>query len=84
MLLTDLLKTDYLEIKCPSCNRHLDKIKNIGPAIVSRKCKSCKNNIITQIIDNKIISNQIDAKENSRDTLTPNRFSNPLKDKINK
>lgn len=79
MTLELLLTQSFLEIKCPSCGRHLDKFKNFGPLVISRKCKSCKNNILTQAIDNRIINNQIDTIENSRDILTPNRFSNPLR-----
>ena len=67
----------FIEIKCPSCNRYLDKFKNNGFIEISRKCKSCKNNIVTQAIDNKIISTKIDTKENAKDILTPKRFGKP-------
>lgn len=75
-----LSEINYVEVKCPSCGRHLDKFKTSGELIVSRKCKSCKNNILTHILCNRIMSNIIDAIENSRDILTPKRFSNPSKD----
>lgn len=73
-------KLNYIEVKCPSCGRHLDKFKSSGELIVSRKCKSCKNNIYTVIKDNRIIRNVIDALENSRDIINPKRYRNPLKD----
>ncbi|UYW02105.1 hypothetical protein K5I29_04175 [Flavobacterium agricola] len=64
-----------VEIKCPNCGRHLDKFNVIGEMATSRKCKNCKNNIFTQIVDNKIVINAIDTKENAKDLLTPYRFS---------
>jgi len=79
----NLVTLTFTEIKCPCCGRHLDKVKLIGEISISRKCKSCKNNIVTDLLDNKIISNKIDAIENSKDILSPNRFinnRNPLKD----
>ena len=76
MSITDSHTMIFIEIKCPACNRHLDKFKNSGFVEVSRKCKSCKNNIVTQAIDNRIISTKIDARENSKDILTPKRFVN--------
>jgi transposase-like protein len=76
-----LSELTFVEVKCPSCGRHLDKFKTSGELIVSRKCKSCKNNILTHILGNRIMSNIIDALENSRDILNPKRFSNPFKDK---
>jgi hypothetical protein len=79
-----LTELTFTEIKCPCCGRHLDKVKLIGEVSISRKCKSCKNNIVTDLLDNKIINNSIDAIENSKDILSPNRFltnRNPLKDK---
>lgn len=78
-----LIDIKFTEIKCPCCGRHLDKVKVIGSVSISRKCKSCKNNIITEVLDNKIIGNSIDAIENSKDILSPNRFltnRNPFKD----
>lgn len=77
MSITCLNPAVYIEIKCPACNRHLDKFRNKGWVEVSRKCKSCKNNIVTEAIDNRVISTQIDARENSKDILTPKRFSKP-------
>jgi hypothetical protein len=85
MSINNLSIINFTEVKCPSCGRHIDKFKAIGQIIVSRKCKSCKNNIITEIEGAKIVSNKIDAIENSKDILTPNRFMNknnhsPFKD----
>ncbi len=82
---TSVLNNSFTEVKCPYCQRHLDKFKASGEIVLSRKCKSCKNNIITEISNNKIVSNKIDAIENSKDTLTPNRFNknntrSPFKD----
>lgn len=61
----------FLKIKCPCCNRHLDEVKS-ETAILLRKCKSCKNNIITKIADSKVIDNKIDHKSNNRDIISPN------------
>lgn len=71
---------NFIEVKCPCCGRHLDKFKTTGEIVASRKCKSCKNNILTHILENKIIKNVIDTIENSRDIIKPNRYRNPLKD----
>lgn len=71
---------NYVEVKCPSCGRHLDKFKATGEVVVSRKCKSCKNNVLTHILENRIVKNVIDTIENSRDILNPKRYRNPLKD----
>lgn len=79
----NLVSKAFTEIKCPCCGRHLDKVKVIGEIAISRKCKSCKNNIVTELLDSKITSNKIDAIENSKDILSPNRFltnRNPFKD----
>mgnify|MGYP003468629138 CR=1 FL=1 len=79
----NLVPLIFTEIKCPCCSRHLDKVKVIGEMSISRKCKSCKNNIVTELLDNKITSNKIDAIENSKDILSPKRFltnRNPFKD----
>ncbi len=80
-----ILNNSFIEVKCPCCQRHLDKFKASGEITISRKCKACKNNIITEILNNKIVSNKIDAIENSKDILTPNRFNqkntrSPFKD----
>lgn len=64
-----------VEIKCPNCGRHLDKFNVIGEVAMSRKCKNCKNNIFTKIVDNKVVINAIDTKENAKDLLIPHRFS---------
>jgi hypothetical protein len=66
--------TVFVEVKCPCCSRHLDKFKVSGTVLISRKCKSCKNNIVTEIQDDKILFNKIDAIENSKDIISPNRF----------
>jgi hypothetical protein len=70
-----ILNIAFVEVKCPCCGRHLDKFKVVGEMAVSRKCKSCKNNIITEIKNDKIVSNEIDARENSRDIISPNRYA---------
>ena len=81
----NFIKLSFTEIKCPCCGRHLDKVKLVGEIAISRKCKSCKNNIVTELSNNRIVSNNIDAIENSKDILSPKRFlsnnRNPLKDK---
>ena len=64
----------FTEIKCPSCGRHLDKVKVTGVMLIARKCKSCKNNITTEITDGVITKNNIDGLENSRDIINPKRF----------
>jgi len=71
---TNNLNTGFVEVKCPCCMRHLDKFKVSGKVLVSRKCKSCKNNIITEIENSLILFNKIDAIENSKDIISPNRF----------
>lgn len=63
-----------LEIKCPSCGRHLDKLSVEGSATTHRKCKSCKNNIKTTIVNDIVTLNAIDEKENARDLIMTNRY----------
>lgn len=60
-----------LKVKCPCCNRHLEEVK-AETATLLRKCKSCRNNIFTEIKDSKIVINNIDHKSNNRDIIKPN------------
>lgn len=62
-------KVNLLKIKCPCCNRHLDEIETFDSVSILRKCKSCKNNIVTNIVNGSVASNFIDAKANGFDIL---------------
>lgn len=71
------LTQPFIEIKCPCCGRHIDKFKVNSALYLVRKCKSCKNNIVTDVNQTGNVRNYIDAKENSRDVISPNRHRNP-------
>ena len=58
----------FLKIKCPCCNRHLDEVEAVTAKIL-RKCKSCKNNIITTIDNNLVVKNEISHLSNNKEIL---------------